>query len=190
MRLPPIPPADLTDEQRPLFTSMTAGVAAKYSDFQTTRKDGALLGPWGAWLHDPELGAAFWTVTQAMTKARRIPDTVRQVVILAVGAHFGARYEIYAHEAVARRVHGMSSQRLATLAAGERPSDLTEEEAAGFDLARALLGGGPLAAPIYRQALALFGQPGVNELVYLVVHYCLVSMTLNGFDVPAPEDSG
>lgn len=59
MRLPPIAPAELSDAQRGLFDSMTAGVAAKYSDFKTTREDGAMLGPWGAWLHDPELGAAF-----------------------------------------------------------------------------------------------------------------------------------
>jgi hypothetical protein len=35
----------------------------------------------------------------------------------------------------------------------------------------------------------LFGQPGVSELIYLVGHYCFVSMTLNGFDVPAPDGS-
>ena len=62
-RMPPLPPGDLTPEQKPLFDAMTAGVAAKYDAFKTTREDGALLGPWNAWLHDPELGQAFWTVT-------------------------------------------------------------------------------------------------------------------------------
>jgi hypothetical protein len=47
-RLPPIPPAELTDAQRPLFDAMTAGVAAKYQTFTTVREDGALLGPWNA----------------------------------------------------------------------------------------------------------------------------------------------
>ena len=188
MRLPPIAPSDLTDEQRPLFEGMTAGVGAKYSDFKTTRDDGALLGPWGAWLHDPQLGEAFWTVTQAMTAARRIPDEVRQVVILCVGAHFRATYEIYAHEAVARAKHRMGGRRLATLAAGGRPDDLSEPEAAGYDVADALLKGGALPEPTYRHALKLFGQAGLNELIYLVGHYCFVSMTLNGFDVPAPDN--
>jgi hypothetical protein len=186
--LTPIAPADLSEAQRPLFESMNAGVAAKYSLFTTVRADGALLGPWGAWLHDPELGTAFWAVTQAMTVAKRVPDGVRQIVILVVGARLKAGYEIYAHEAVARLGLKMTGRRLATLAAGNRPDDLTDEEAAGFDVASALMSGGILPEPTYRHALALFGQAGLNELVYLVGHYCFVSLTLNGFDIPVPTD--
>ena len=40
------------------------------------------------------------------------------------------------------------------------------------------------------QAIALrfpLGQHGANELIYLVGLYCMVSMTLNGFNVPVPE---
>jgi hypothetical protein len=32
-----------------------------------------------------------------------------------------------------------------------------------------------------------FGQHGTNEMIYLVGLYSLVSMTLNGFNVPVPE---
>jgi 4-carboxymuconolactone decarboxylase len=186
MRLPPIAPADLTEAQRPLFDSIKAGVAEKYAGFETARPDGAMLGPWGAWLHDPELGQAFWTVTQAMTKARRIPDPARQIAILVVGARLGAAYEIYAHEAVARLTHKMSTKRLATLIAGNRPDDLNDEEGTAYDVAHALLKGGALPEPVYQRALEVFGQPGVNELIYLVGHYCFVSVTLNGFAVPTP----
>jgi 4-carboxymuconolactone decarboxylase len=186
MRLPPISPDRLSAVERPLFDVMTAGVMAKYSAFITTAPDGALLGPWGAWLHDPELGAAFWEVTQAMTRTRRIPDPARQVAILTVGARMGAAYEIYAHTAVAREIHGMSPQRLATLAAGERPTDLDAAESVAYDVAAALCGGGVLPEPTYRQAVTLFGQAGTNELIYLVGHYLFVSVTLNGFDVPVP----
>lgn len=185
-RLPPIAPSDLTDAQRPLFEAMTAGVAAKYQTFTTVREDGALLGPWNAWLHDPEIGQAYWGVTQALTAAKRIPDPARQVAILVVGAHFGAAYEIYAHGAVAASAHGMSARRIATLAAGERPEDLDDDEAIAHDVVKALLRGGILADPLYAQALARFGQAGANELIYLVGHYCFVSMTLNGFGIPVP----
>jgi len=189
MRLQPIPPEALSATQRPLYDDMKAGVSAKYDAFTTMREDGALLGPWNAWLHQPEVGVAFWTVTKAMTAFRILPDPVRQIVILAVGARFKAAYEIYAHTSVARARQEISDARLATLAAGQRPSDLSEPEAAAYDVALALLGGGPLPEPTYRHALALFGQQGVNEIIYLVGHYCLVSTTLNGFaiDVPTSE---
>jgi 4-carboxymuconolactone decarboxylase len=48
MRLSLIAPAELTNEQKPLYDEMKAGVAAKYSGFTTMRKDGAILGPWSA----------------------------------------------------------------------------------------------------------------------------------------------
>lgn len=187
MRLPPIAPADLKPDQTPLFEAMREGVAAKYDAFITTRADGAMLGPWNAWLHDPELGQAFWTVTQAMTRARRIPDGPRQVAILVTGAHFGAAYETYAHSAVAASKHGMSERRLAALAAGERPDDLDDDEAAAHDVAKALLRGGVLPEPLYALVVSRFGQAGANELIYLVGHYCFVSMTLNGFGIPVPD---
>ncbi|MDO6414211.1 carboxymuconolactone decarboxylase family protein [Sphingomonas sp. BIUV-7] len=188
-RLPPIGPEELTDKQRLLFEAMSVGVSAKYDAFITTRADGALLGPWNAWLHDPELGEAFWTVTQAMTKARRIPEAPRQVAILVTGAHFGAAYEIYAHGAVASARLAMSERRIATLAAGERPEDLDAGEAVAHDVAKALLRGGVLADPLYALAMKRFGQEGVNELIYLVGHYCFVSMTLNGFAIPVPTQA-
>ncbi len=72
MRLAPISPENLNTDQRPLYEEMKAGVSAKYNDFKTMREDGAFLGPWGAWLHQPEVGVALWEVTKAMTKFRRI----------------------------------------------------------------------------------------------------------------------
>lgn len=190
MRLPPIAPEHLDDAQKPLFESMREGVSAKYQAFVTTRADGALLGPWNAWLHDPEIGGAYWGVTQALTAARRIPDPARQVAILVVGAHFGAAYEVYAHGAVAASAHGMSARRIATLAAGERPEDLDDDEAIAHDVAKALLRGGVLPEPLYRLAVQRFGQAGASELIFLVGHYCFVSMTLNGFAIPVPEEAG
>jgi hypothetical protein len=44
-----------------------------------------------------------------------------------------------------------------------------------------------LPEPRYALAVKTFGQHGANELIYLVGLYCLVSMTLNGFNVPVPE---
>ena len=115
-----------------------------------------------------------------------LPDPVRQVAILVVGAHFHADYELYAHVAVAER-EGMSEARLSTLVAGGRPADLSKQEACAYDVAYALTSGGVLPEPCYTLAVKLFGQYGANELIYLVGLYCLVSTTLNAFNVPVPE---
>ena len=186
MRLPLLAPADLSPEQRSLYDDMRKGIAGNFNAFKTMREDGALMGPWNPWLHEPVIGKAIWDLTLAMTAKASLADNVRQVVILVVGARFDAAYEIYAHIAVAER-EGMSPQRLATLVADLRPVDLTADESIAFDVAHKLVRGGVLPEPLYRLAIDTFGQHGANELIYLVGLYSLVSTTLNGFNVPVPE---
>ena len=186
MRLPLIAPADLTAEQRPLYDGMRRGIASNFNAFKVEREDGALMGPWNPWLHEPAIGKAIWDLTLAMTANATLPDNVRQVAILVVGARYGAAYELYAHVAVAER-EGMTPARLAALVAGLKPTDLSARENAAFDFTYALCRGGVLPEPLYRLAVETFGQHGTNELVYLVGLYALVCTTLNGFNVPVPE---
>jgi 4-carboxymuconolactone decarboxylase len=186
MRLPLIAPADLTPEQKPLYADMRAGIAGNFNTFKTIREDGALMGPWNPWLHEPAIGKAIWDFTLAMTANATLPDNIRQVAILVVGARFDAAYEIYAHIAVAEH-EGMKPERLASLVADLKPADLTAEESVAFDVTYKLVRGGVLPEPLYRLAVKTFGQHGANELIYLVGLYALVSTTLNGFNVPVPE---
>jgi 4-carboxymuconolactone decarboxylase len=186
MRLPLIAPADLTPEQKPLYEDMKKGIAGNFNAFVTLREDGALMGPWNPWLHEPGIGNAIWDLTLAMTANASLPDPIRQVVILVVGARFDAAYEIYAHIAVAER-EGMTEERLATLVANLKPTDLSAQESIAFDVAYALVRGGTLPEPLYRLCVKTFGQHGCNELIYLVGLYAMVSTTLNGFNVPVPE---
>lgn len=186
MRLPLIDPADLTAEQRPLYEDMKAGIAQKFNAFETVGADGALIGPWNPWLHEPVIGKAIWDLTKAMSMQASLPDRARQIAILVTGAHFDAAYEIYAHIAIAEQ-EKMSDRRLSQLVANVKPDDLDDEESTAYDVAFALVNGGVLPEPCYRLAVKTFGQHGANELIYLVGLYCLVSMTLNGFNVPVPE---
>jgi len=186
MRLPLIAPADLSPEQKPLYDDMRKGIASNFNAFKVEREDGALMGPWNPWLHEPAIGKAIWDLTLAMTAQAVLPDNVRQIVILVVGARFDAAYELYAHIAVAER-EGMPAERLATIVADLKPTDLSPQESIAFDLAFTLVRGGTLPEPIYALALKTFGQHALNEMIYLVGLYSLVSTTLNGFNVPVPE---
>jgi 4-carboxymuconolactone decarboxylase len=186
MRLPLIAPPDLTPEQKTLYEDMRKGISSNFNTFMAVRQDGALMGPWNPWLHEPGIGKAIWDLTLAMTANATLPDNIRQIVILVVGARYDAAYEIYAHIAVAEH-EGMHAERLASLVADQKPADLTKEESVAFDLTYKLVRGGTLPEPLYRLAVETFGQHGTNEMIYLVGLYSLVSMTLNGFNVPVPE---
>jgi 4-carboxymuconolactone decarboxylase len=177
MRLPLIPPEKLTAQQKSLYDEMRKGIASNFNAFKVEREDGALMGPWNPWLHEPGIGKAIWDLTMAMTANASVPDNIRQVVILVVGARFDAAYEMYAHIAVAEK-EGMKPERLSALVGDLKPTDLSKEENVAFDLAFKLVRGGTLPEPLYRLAVETFGQHGTNELIYLVGLYSLVSTTL------------
>src|ERR1700693_904503 len=143
MRLPLIAPAQLTPQQKALYDEMRKGIASNFNAFKVEREDGPLRGRWNPWLHEPGIGKAIWDLTLAMTANASLPDNVRQIVILVVGARFDAAYEIYAHIAVPER-EGMKPERLASLVANVKPADLTPEESIAFDFAYALVRGGTL----------------------------------------------
>jgi len=187
MRLPLIAPRDLSREQQPLYEDMKAGIGKKFNDFVSIRKtDGALMGPWNPWLHAPKIGGAVWDLTKALSMEATLPDDVRQIVILATGAHFSAAYEIYAHVAQAERDR-LDDALLSSLVAGVKPAGFTPPQEVAYAVTESLLRGGVLPRPTYDAAIAAFGQSGTDELIYLVGLYTLVSITLNGYNVPVPE---
>lgn len=186
MRLPLLPPDQLDDEQRDLHADMRAGIEKSFKGFASIREDGALMGPWNPWIHEPRFGKPVWELTKAIASNPVLPAPVREIAILVTGAHFHSAYELYAHVIVAES-RGLTDGKLATVVAGQRPVDLTREEAVAYDVASALVGGGVLPELTWRSAVQTFGIHGAIELQQLIGLYCMVSVTLNAFDVPVPE---
>jgi 4-carboxymuconolactone decarboxylase len=189
MRLPLVDPNNLTPEQRPLYEDMRTGIQANFKGFTAINDKGELIGPWNPWLKFAKFGGPVWELVKALSSAPSLPRPVREIAILVTGAKFHSAYEIYAHVLVAE-LRGTSDDKIATIVAGQRPGDLTREEAIAYDMASALVSGGVLPALTYQQAVGVFGEQGTAELIYLVGLYCMVSVTLNGFDVPVPEVDG
>jgi 4-carboxymuconolactone decarboxylase len=185
MRAAPVPPAELPADLRPLHDEMDGYIAEHLKGFVSHRADGALVGPFAPMLRFPAFGRAAWTYTKALIDNTKLPKPAHEVAILATGAVFNSRYELYAHERVADGV-GLSAEKIATIAAGQRPADLTEEEQAAYDVAVTLAGGRQLPQSTYDRAIKAFGQEQTAELIYLVGGYCLVSLLLNAYDISVP----
>ena len=185
MRLDPIRPENLSPKQRPLFDRIQAGIESHFKGFISKRADGALVGPFNAMLHFPQFGTATWDYIAVLSEHSTLPKSAHEVAILVVGARYSSRYQLYAHEHVAA-LSGLSEAQIATLAAGERPSDLGREEGVAYDIASQLTRGGQLPEATYRAAVSAFGEQGTAELVYLIAGYCLISVVLNAYDVSVP----
>ena len=186
MRLPPLAPSELSAEQRSLYDTMQQGVHKHLKGFISERPDGALIGPFPAMLHFPQFGKPAWDVFTALAEHSTLPKPAHEVAILVTGARLNSRYELYSHERVAGKA-GLSESKIATITAGQRPSDLDEAEGVAYDVAAVLSGGGQLHDTTYKAALNAFGSDGTAELFYLIGCYCMISVLLNGYDVPVPE---
>jgi alkylhydroperoxidase family enzyme len=172
-------------ETRSLHDDMAVVIAQHLKGFVSKRQDGALVGPFPPMLRFPQFGTSAWQYTKALIEHATLPKPVREVAILVTGARFNSRYELYAHEHVAESA-GLSAAKISAIAAGQRPADLSPDEAAAYDVAAALGGGMQLPGSTYKAAMDKFGEAGTGELVYLIGCYAIVSILLNAFDMSVP----
>jgi hypothetical protein len=131
MRLPLVAPADLNPEQRPLYENTRVGIERDFAGFETIAENGASMGPWNPWLHEPKFGKPIWDLrwhSQCLHRCR---------TPLVTGTVFHSAYEHYAHVIAAER-NGLPNEKLATVLAGQRPADLTSDEGVAYDVASAL----------------------------------------------------
>ena len=186
MRLEVIEPQELTAQQEPLYQDMKKGIEVSFKGIKAIRKNGALIGPWNPWIRFPHIGEPMWELVKALSIDPTLPKPVREIAILVTGTHFHSGYELYAHVLIAE-LRGLNENTLGTIVAGQRPSDLDEEQSIAYDVASSLVSGGVLPKIVYDNAVRQFGNEGMAELIYLVGLYCMVSVTLNGFNVPIPD---
>ncbi len=187
-RLPLAKYSALTAAQKQLFDQLidTWVPWAESSGFQARSDDGRLIGPFNPALLHPEISGSFLQLQSAEHLSTSLPERVRQVVILTVGAVWRAEYELYAHSAVARKA-GLPDGSIQALANGSLPDDLSDQEKVAHNVARQLLVEHQLDEELYRKAERLFGSSGVLDVVLLTGIYCTVCALLNAFDIPAPH---
>lgn len=176
MRLSRISTDDLTLDQRAVLEAIQSGPRGK--------KHGSigLAGPFGVWVRAPKIGFA----TQALGAAARfettLPENVKEVAICTVGAFYRAKFEFAAHRELALAA-GVAAEGLERLRLGELPNFSGGEDLA-YRVANGLLNLHRIDSNTYAGALGQFGEDGLIELVTIIGYYCMVSLTLNAFEVP------
>lgn len=184
-RTAPHLPDSLTSDQRGLYEEIALGRRAAESAFPLVDDSGALTGPFDAMLLEPGIGRALQAVGAALRFHGSLTDRARELAILQVGHHQASDFEVFAHEAVARRI-GVSEADLASLAARAVPASADEYEATVMGVVSQLLNHGDLDDTTYVAAVDVLGESGIFELNALVGYYSLLATQLRVFRVPAP----
>ncbi len=185
--LPLLEPQGLTKEQREVYERLgdTMLPWAQKSGFQAVREDGKLLGPFNAMLYNPEMGAAQLDYLGTERDATCLDASVREVIILTVGAACEAAYELYAHRAVAAAT-GLAADDIEALATGAEPQGLTPEQRAAHRYVRAVVVQHRVPPDVFAEAERAFGHRGMVDMMHLAGLYLAVSAQLNAFNVPVP----
>jgi hypothetical protein len=53
---------------------MRAGIAKNFQGFSSVNENGALMGPWNPWLHEPQFGKPIWELTKALSLSPSLPN--------------------------------------------------------------------------------------------------------------------
>lgn len=176
MRLKEIDRNNLEPAQQAVLTAIEAGPRGK------SRPGIGLIGPFGAWVRAPEIGHAVQALGSAIRFEGSLPENVKEVAICTVGAYYRSKFEFAAHRALAIRA-GVSESSIDALVNGGEP-DFAGDELIAHTIASQLVHQHEILDETYETGVARFSDKGMIELVATVGYYCLISLTLNAFNIP------
>jgi 4-carboxymuconolactone decarboxylase len=152
---------------------------------QLVSDDGALVGPFNAFVHAPDVGRRLASLGAVLRFGTSIERRLTEVAIITVGARWKAEFEWWAHARMARE-HGVPDAVVDAIGRGEDPPFAADDERTVYAVARELTDSGQVSQHGYDAGRDLLGETGMVELVSLCGYYTLISYLLNAFAVPIP----
>ena len=174
-RLPTIPPAQYTDEQKK---------AAE--DFLATRKV-PVFGPFEPLMHSPQVMSQARAMGDYLRYNSAIGNTLSELAILVTAREWTQDYEWYVHQPIALKM-GIKPEVAAAIADGRRPAVMTEDEAIVYDFSVELHRNKRVSDVTFERAEKRFGKKGVVDLTGINAYYALLAMQLNVAQYQLPKD--
>lgn len=167
--------ASLTDEQRIVCEETAAG------------KRGKVPTPMVAWLRNPELARRGQRLGELLRFDTALDPRLTELAILVCARHWTSHHEWKAHKQLALAT-GLEPAIIAALAAGHPPAMDDPQGDLVFQISQTLLTTGRLNQSLYTRGIELLGERALVELVATLGYYCMVSLTLNAFELGLPEN--
>tara|TARA_B100001123_G_scaffold48769_1_gene49690 strand:- start:394 stop:951 length:558 start_codon:yes stop_codon:yes gene_type:complete len=175
-RLPPINQDKLTKSQIKFLEAIQNGPRGKIP----------MTGPFGVWLRAGSTGDVIQKLGASLRYDTILDETLKELAICVVGSHYKAKFEFAYHAELAKKT-GISDKILEDLRHNKTPSFNDSRLKLIYQITTQLLDKHSLSDDIYREGINEFKEQGMIELVSLVGYYCLVSLTLNAFEIPIDD---
>ena len=173
MRIDMLDRADMTPEQAAVYDAIVAGPR------------GQLQGPLPIWVRRPVLADPAQRLGAYCRFGSALSPALSEIAICTVAVHYRADFEWYAHAALAREA-GVSEDVLEAIRTGAEPPFADDVARLVHETAATLVSRHRLSDAEFAAVRETLGEDGVIDLVAIVGYYCLVSLTLNTFEVPVP----
>ena len=175
-RLPTIPPAQYTAEQKQAA-----------ADFEAARKV-PVFGPFEPLMHSPQVMSQARAMGDYLRYKSAIGNTLSELAILVTAREWTQDYELSVHYPIALKA-GIKPEIADALAEGRRPASMNPDEEIVYDYAKELLRDKQVANATFERAKLRFGARGVVDLTGIVGYYTFLAMQLNAAQYQAPKDA-
>lgn len=172
-RMPPIPDARLSPEQRATAAELSA----------TAR--GSVFGPFVPLIRSPEMLNRLQRLGQYLRYESALEPRLSEMAILIVARHWSQQYEWHVHHPIALKA-GLPATIADAIAAGRRPDAMAEDEAALHDTLDEILHRQSVSDPTWARAITAFEERGVIDLLALAGYYATLAMVMNAARTPLP----
>ena len=172
-RLPPVPEAQWTDEQRVQAMEIIGGPR------------GALISPFVPLLRSPELMGHAQRMGEYLRYRSAIGLRLSELAILVTARQWSQQVEWAIHAPIAQR-EGISPETVKAIAEGCRPTSMRADEAVVHDFCIELHRNRSVSETTWNAALQSFGEQGVVDLMGVAGYYTLLSMVMNAARTKVP----
>jgi 4-carboxymuconolactone decarboxylase len=174
-RLPTIPPAQYTPEQKQAA-----------ADFEAARKV-AVFGPFEPLMHSPQVMSQARTMGDYLRYKSAIGNTLSELAILLTAREWTQDYEWSVHYPIALKA-GIRQEITDAIAQGRRPAAMSGDEEIVYDYSIELLKNKQVSNMTFERAKSRFGAKGVVDMTGIVGYYTFLAMQLNAAQYPPPKD--
>jgi 4-carboxymuconolactone decarboxylase len=172
-RFPQLSLEQLDDQQKPLGEQVM-----KVSSI-------GIAGPYNPLLRSPVLGQRLLDLFHYLRWETSVPIRLNEFAILIIARQWRSQVEWYAHAPLAAKA-GLSSDIIAELKTGRRPSQMAEDEAVVYDFVGELTTTRAVSDQTYARAKTLFSDRQIVDLTAVAGNYVMVAMLLAMAEATVP----
>ena len=170
-RLPTIPPAQYSDDQREAA-----------SEFEAARK-GPVFGPFEPLMYSPKLMSQARALGDYLRFKSAIGNTLSELAILVTARAWGQDYEWTYHKPIALKV-GIKPEIIEAIADGRLPLGMSDDEDAVYQFSTELHANKRVSDTTFARVEKRWGKKGVLDLTGINAYYTLLAMELNVANYP------